>query len=170
MSFWFSKNTSGMFAAIDYAGLCNKDSRNLLWVNASHKWPSTHSFLNLTCLLLVRSPTSVFFFHDRFRWKILQIHIKYFTALNLTPYAYQELMHFLELEAITLHFLWFTFRLYFLHCSKRIFSCFSRPTGVWEINEYWIFSLKKRTVTQMLKTFGAWKLCQISQWYHINGC
>lgn len=83
------------------------------------------------------------FLHDRFKWKIMQSHIKYFTTLNLTPWAYQELLHFLELKTITLHFLWFILRLYFVHSSTKAFSRSWRPVGIWQINEYWILSLKK---------------------------
>lgn len=85
MSSSFPESNVNMLTVMGYAFLKNRESGNSLYCDIYHK-TGTNSLLSKSNLPFV---AEIFNFlctlHDRFKWKIMQRHIKYFTTLNLTP-------------------------------------------------------------------------------------
>lgn len=85
MSSSFPKGNFNMSTIMGYAFLKNRESENPLYCDIYHK-TGTNSFLSKSNLPIVAEIFNLLcILHDRFKWKIMQRHIKYFTTLNLTP-------------------------------------------------------------------------------------
>ena len=85
MSSSFPKSNFNMFTIMGYTFLKNRESGNLLYCDIYHK-TDTNSFFSKSNLPIVAEIFNfICILHDRFKWNIMQRHIKYFTTLNLTP-------------------------------------------------------------------------------------
>lgn len=85
MSSSFPKSNFNMFTITGYAFLESRESGNLLYCDIYHK-TDTNSVLSKSNLPIVAEIFNfICILHDKFKWKIMQRHVKYFTTLNLTP-------------------------------------------------------------------------------------